>query len=111
MGRRMRTCTRCGNETYEWCPTCIDAFKTRTPAKDMTREERAAELVGWYGVLEIPFEMMQHRFEELLGRPVWTHEMIGRESFVKEILRGSPRTAKEFIESLPENAIIVTVEV
>jgi len=40
----------------------------------MTPEERVAELCLLFGPLEIDFPLIHKRIEELVGRPVWTHE-------------------------------------
>lgn len=40
----------------------------------MTVAERLAEFDSWR-VVEIPFEKIHQRIEELVGGPVWTHQM------------------------------------
>lgn len=72
-----RTCHTCGSVwgKKEWCATCVEAFDHRRPAEEMTPEERMAEMQSWRGPCEIPFSLIHKRFEELVGRPVWTHEI------------------------------------
>lgn len=60
----------------DWCPKCMEEFKNRRPADEMTGDERAAECQRLRsGRLSQPFSQIQTRFEELVGRPVWTHEL------------------------------------
>lgn len=48
----------------------------------MTRRESA--IVGAFtGVLCGPFEAMHEYIEEIMGRPVWTHEMGDKETMEK----------------------------
>lgn len=70
-----RTCHICGTVTDTYCPTCTAHFASRRNAEVMTGEERAAELELLCGPLEIEFQLVHRRIEELVGRPVWTHEM------------------------------------
>jgi hypothetical protein len=42
----------------------------------MTGDERGDALQVLYGPLEIPMSLVHQRIEELVGRPVFTHEMI-----------------------------------
>lgn len=60
----------------EWCEKCLDWLETQPAANDMSGEERRAEMEYWGSFcLTIPFERLHARFEKLVGRPVWTHEM------------------------------------
>lgn len=71
----LRTCSRCGTETSEECPSCLDWFENHRPdPATMAPDERAAEMESWKTV-EISFDKIHQRIEELVGRPVWTHEM------------------------------------
>lgn len=46
------------------------------PIESMTGDDRAAELEHWSEtVLTVEFDLLHRRIEELVGRPVWTHEM------------------------------------
>jgi hypothetical protein len=81
---KTRTCHICGTITDTWCPTCIMAYPNRRIAHEMTGDERAAEMEMWRGNLEIPFDLLHERIEELVGRPVWTHEMAKFEELIEE---------------------------
>lgn len=61
------------------CSECIKELQARRHPDDMTNEEVEAEMRFWedYNIM-IPFDKYIHpRLEQLVGRPVWTHE-IGR---------------------------------
>lgn len=46
------------------------------PVEDMSRDERADELQHWFDiVLTVEFSKLHKRIEQLVGRPVWTHEI------------------------------------
>lgn len=60
------------------CPTCVVAWENRTDSELMTPEERVVEMQGMNDVLQIDFSKFHKRVEELVGRPVWTHEMGSR---------------------------------
>lgn len=60
--------------SMEGCGDCL-AMLSRD-RDEMTGDERADELLSWlHGKMSIPFERLHKRVEELVGRPVWTHEM------------------------------------
>ncbi len=82
-----RICHICGTETgaKASCPTCVAAFSDRPPVLLMTIDERRTELAQWLGVLEIPFDLVHERIEELVGRPVQAYEMASPRSLVREI--------------------------
>lgn len=73
---RERTCSVCGTPglTGE-CPICAEAWEHRAAAEGMTREERARALREIPEILEIDFAKVHQRIEELVGRPVFTHEL------------------------------------
>ena len=63
------------------------------PVSDMTRDERVAEFQHWTGtdtVLTVEFSKWHKRIEELVGRPVWTHELgtQGCEWLLEEVRSG-----------------------
>jgi hypothetical protein len=58
-----------------YCIDCMEDFRNRRPASEMTSEERAVALENISPILTIPFSDLQQRIEELTGRPVWTHEL------------------------------------
>src|SRR5688572_1877757 len=88
MMAKERTCHFCGTVCTDVCPTCTAAFDHRRDVATMTVEERVTELESWVGVLEIEFSKVHQRIEELVGRPVWTHELADPEQLVAEIRRG-----------------------
>lgn len=56
------------------CPECVAIMER--PVSEMTGDERAAELNHWGDtVLTVEFDKLHKRIEELVGRPVWTHEL------------------------------------
>lgn len=57
------------------CPDCLDDYAKLPDPATMTGDERVAEMEAWRGILEIDFDKLHGRFEALVGRPVWTHEM------------------------------------
>lgn len=66
------------------CPDCLAWFEARPDAATMTPEERVTEMGQWFGVLEIDFSKLHQRIEELVGRPVWTHELVHEEALTEE---------------------------
>lgn len=84
-------CAWCGNPLplEAWCEHCQRDIAGRPKRDDMTTEERIAELKsfcegnGQY--LMVPFDVMQMRIEELMGRPVWTHELARPANLIAEL--------------------------
>lgn len=104
----MRTCHACATQTDTWCPTCVAAFPNRRPATEMTREERATEFDGLCGPLEIPIAMLHERVEELVGRSVWTHELVDVAALRREILGESePATMANVVAKIPADKLLV----
>lgn len=57
------------------------------PVGAMTGDERADELQHWFdSVLTVEFEKLHGRIEQLVGRPVFTHELgsVGTPNLVRE---------------------------
>lgn len=108
----MRICTRCATGVADGqpCPTCVKAWEKRTDASEMTPEERAAEFDSWTGVLEIGFSMLHERIEELVGRPVWTHELARIELLRHEILTGEHPSMEGVLAKLPADMPVLVVE-
>lgn len=107
-----RTCTRCGHpDLTEACPTCTIEWENRRDAEDMTPEERLAEFRGWGTVLEIDFAKVRQRIEELVGRPVFTHEMgtSGVAYLEHEILTGTHPTAEGVMAKFPADKPVIPV--
>jgi hypothetical protein len=62
-------------EQDSYCAACVVDMDDRRDAALMTPDEREAEFRRWCGILTVPFDRVHGRIEELVGRPVWTHEM------------------------------------
>ena len=104
-----RKCHFCQTECEDGkpCPTCVAAFPTRRPVISMTVKERLAELKLWFGVAEIDFQMIHQRIEELVGRPVWTHELAAPELLYAELTSGAPATFEEVVEKFPAELPVI----
>lgn len=107
----MRTCHICGTECQpkEYCPKCVEAFPSRKPANEMSVAERLAELRLLKGPVEIPFANIHQRIEELVGRPVWTHELAFYDSLFAEVESGATTTLDDVIGKIPEEKRVVVV--
>lgn len=57
------------------CEACYAEWEQRRPAAEMTPDERVAELERWCGQLSIPVGNIHQRVQELVGRPVYSHEI------------------------------------
>ena len=69
-----KSCPDHGSPLPPACPECVEIMTK--PVVGMTGEERAAELEHWGDtVLTVEFDKLHKRIEELVGRPVWTHEL------------------------------------
>lgn len=111
MATETRTCHVCGTvvSAKEFCPICIASFEHRRPADEMTGEEREIEMRRVRGPLEIPFELVHQRVKELVGRPVFIHEMGSRnwQSLVDEASHRRHPTLQEVLELIPEEKRLV----
>jgi hypothetical protein len=107
--RNTRTCHICGTVTDTWCPVCVAAFETRRPVAEMTIDERVDELGRWYGALEIPMEHVHQRIEELLGRPVWTHELVDGEALAAEIRSGRTIGMDDIVAKAAASSPVIVV--
>lgn len=106
-----RTCHICGTLCREWCPACIANFPKRRDARTMSPHQRASELRLLIGPLEIPFGKLHQRIEELVGRPVWTHELAHPEQLVVEITSGRVATFSDVVGKIPEGKPIIAIVV
>ena len=109
-----RICHICGNEVekHSICLTCQNAVPCWKSPDLMTPEERVKELTMWYGPLEIDFGIMHDRINALVGRDVFTHELVNKKQLIDEILGKSPHPTIEMIyekavKIVGENRIIV----
>lgn len=100
MSDKKRICHMCGDECVSYCDRCVEAFETRTPVSKMTVDQRIAELVALSGPVEIPFPSIHKRIEELVGRPVWTHELGYFDSLVAEVRSGSRASLSDVIDKI-----------
>lgn len=107
---KTRTCTICGTVTDDWCPTCLANFETRRAASEMSVAERVAELEAWGEHCEIPFDKIQRRWEELIGRSVSTHEFAKPRLLIEEVRRQQPATFDGMLAEFPEGKPVVVVE-
>lgn len=109
--KKERTCHVCGTNCTGSCPTCVEVFETRRKADEMTGEERATELKLLFGPLEIPFEKVHQRIEELVGRPVWTHEIgLNHNGLIEEARDGQHPSFQEIVDLIPsEKQVLVLV--
>lgn len=99
-----RTCTRCGaRNLMAACPVCTEEWENRRDAAEMTPDERLAEFRSWGGILEIDWPKVHKRYEELIGRPVWTHELgtSGVPYLEHEILTGQHPTIEGVLAKIP----------
>ena len=109
-----RTCSWCGQkDVIEACPVCTERWENRQDASEMTAEERAAEFDSLGPILEIDFDKLHQRIQELVGRPVWTHEMgtKGCKYLRHEILSGNQVTLEGVLAKLPPDKPMMVVEV
>ena len=99
---------RAGLTSY--CPDCAEAFANRRDATTMTAEERAAEFRWWGEILTIPMGDLQQRIEELVGRPVWTHELARPNLLIAEIERGTPASFGDVLDKIPVDKPVIVVK-
>jgi hypothetical protein len=78
----------------------------------MTPKERAAELKWWCAdsIVTIPFADIHERINELVGRPVWTHEIPGLDQLVAEILSQEEATLTDVLGKFSPGKPIVVVD-
>lgn len=91
------------------CPACMDAFTNRRDATAMTATERAAEFRWWGRILTIPFGDLHQRMEELVGRPVFTHELANPDLLIQEIESGESASFADVLGKIPSDKQIVVV--
>lgn len=91
------------------CPQCVDAFATRRDASTMTGDERAAEFKWWGNILTIPFSDLHQRIEELVGRPVFTHELASPESLIEEARTQRHISMADVLDKIPRDKQVIVV--
>ena len=98
------------------CPECDAEYEARRDALLMTPQERVDEMEKWFGnILTIEFNKLHKRIEELVGRPVYTHEMVSEDALVSEILSGNVSTPEDVIKKAvdifgEDNTLVVECE-
>ena len=77
--------------------------------EEMTYEERA-KFQLFEDRLCMPFSVFHKAMEEVLKRPVWTHEFAYREMLIKEMLRERPKPSlDEIIGLIPEDKRVIVL--
>ena len=96
-----------------YCEQSQKDFENRKDAKTMTVEERAIALEEMVekSIVTIPFGNIHQRIEELVGRPVWTHEMgtSGMKHLIEEIRSSKTATPDDIIGKIVHKNPIVVV--
>ena len=104
-----RICSWCDAEVNvaTFCDACTKAIKEAKPAHHMSGEERAHEMTT-REKLEVPFELIHKRIEDLVGRPVFTHEMgLNWAGLIEEARTREHSTFEEVIELIPEEKRVI----
>lgn len=92
-----------------FCPDCAAAFANRRDPDTMTGEEREAELRWWGDILTIPFGDLHQRYEELVGRGIWTHEFANPEPLIVEARTRTHPTPQEILAKIPSHVNVIAV--
>jgi hypothetical protein len=92
-----------------YCPDCMEVFANRRDPNTMTGDERAAELTWWGAILTIPFGDLHQRIEELVGRGVFTHELVGWPRLIEEARTRQHPTPQEILDQIPPEKRIIVV--
>jgi hypothetical protein len=65
-------------------------MENRSDPGTMTKDERKIELEWFFTgpgkTCEVPFNVMHKRMEQLMGRPVWTHEFANTKRLMAEFV-------------------------
>ena len=107
-----RVCHICGGTVplEAYCQACEEAFLKRRLIGQMGVPERLIELREWLeGPTEIHYMLIHKRIEELMGRPVWTHEIAYPESLYAELCSGGQPSMEEIIGKLPAHMPVIVV--
>jgi hypothetical protein len=91
------------------CPECVAALSKDVSVMDPG--ERAAEVRWWAeNVLTVPFADLHKRIEDLVGRPVWTHELANPDLLAKEIETGCQSSLQDVLDKFPVDKPVIVVE-
>jgi hypothetical protein len=104
------TCPNHQRTLTSYCPDCCEAFANRRDPDTMTGDERAAELRWWGDILTIPFSDLHQRYEELVGRGIFTHEFAGEaavELLIEEARTREHPTPGEILNKIPAHKRII----
>jgi hypothetical protein len=93
--------------TREPCPTCLAAWPNRHNPAEMTVDERVAEMELLKGPLETDFSKLHQRIEELVGRPVWTHELASYDQLIDEVRMGEHASFEDVVNKLPASKVVL----
>lgn len=91
------------------CPVHNEELRSRPDPSEMTRRERADELEALLGPLWWGLGLLKARIDQLVGRPVYTHELASPEYLVHEILRDSPPTLEGILAKFPHDTPVVVI--
>ena len=97
----------------DYCPDCMEVFANRRNPDEMTGDQRAAEFRWWGTILTIPFDNLHQRIQELVGRPVWTHELAGRAAvdlLIEEARIRKHPTMAEILDKLPQGKRVIVID-
>ena len=108
MAKESYMCRYHKTQCYKWCQTCLDEYEQLPDVATMTPQERAYEVCIWIyekKQVTMPFNNWLARLDKLVGRPVFSIEMVeAKERLVQEALGTRPHIqfVDEIIELLPE---------
>lgn len=67
------------------CPECLAEMDLGRSPDEMPGDAREAEVLRWLCCpMFVPMDRIHERIEALVGRPVWTHEMVRAERLAEE---------------------------
>lgn len=78
--------------------------------KDLTNDE-IVKFQLFERLLCMPFEVFQGALQDVLGRPVWSHEFAFKDNLVREYLgEQNPPTMEDIINLIPEDKRLIVVK-
>jgi hypothetical protein len=107
-------CSTCGALLTGPCAHCTAFYRGEQPIKPtrpdyMSGDERAEEIRKLTSKLSIPIDLVMARIDELVGRPVHTHELAERnfENILNEARTRLHPSTEQIINLIPEHKRIV----
>ena len=91
------------------CPDHNAELRSRPPVESMTADERVAELRGMDGPLWCGMGLLFQRMDDLVGRPLMTHERVDLDLLEHEIRTGLRPTSLGIVAKLPHDKPVVVV--